>query len=85
MCGATGHPLVYRDLTLRGFWLVEIGFSVHPRERRRAIVGEIVGLIATGKLHAPIHATYDVSEIKDAVAAAASDGRSGKILIVPRR
>jgi hypothetical protein len=33
----------------------------------------------------PIHATYDVTEIKDAVAAAASGGRSGKILIVPRR
>jgi NADPH:quinone reductase-like Zn-dependent oxidoreductase len=54
-------------------------------ERRRALVGEIAGLIATGKLHAPIQATYDVSEIKDAVATAASGGRSGKILIVPRR
>ena len=49
-----------------------------PRSR------QIAGLIATGKLHAPIQATYDVSEIKDAVAAAASGGRSGKILIVPR-
>jgi trans-2-enoyl-CoA reductase len=37
-----------------------------------------------GKRHAPIHATYDVSEIKEAVAAAASGGRSGKILILPR-
>ena len=54
-------------------------------ERRRALVGEIAGLIATGNLHAPIQATYDVSEIKDAVATAASGGRSGKILIVPRR
>jgi hypothetical protein len=35
-------------------------------------------------LYAPIHATYDVSEIKQAVAAAEGDGRSGKILIVPR-
>ena len=36
------------------------------------------------RLHAPIHATYDVTEIKEAVAAAASGGRLGKILIVPR-
>ena len=36
------------------------------------------------RLHAPIHAIYDVTEIKEAVAAAASGGRSGKILIVPR-
>jgi trans-2-enoyl-CoA reductase len=41
--------------------------------------------MTAGRLHAPIHATYDVSEIKDAVAVAASGGRSGKILIVPQR
>jgi trans-2-enoyl-CoA reductase len=82
-CGVQPDALVFRDLTLRGFWLAR-WFQRAPEERRRAIVGEIAGLIATGKLHAPIQATYDVSEIKDAVAAAASDGRSGKILIVPR-
>lgn len=53
-------------------------------ESIQPIVGEIAGLIATGKLHAPIDATYDVRDVKDAVAAAASGGRSGKILIVPR-
>jgi hypothetical protein len=31
------------------------------------------------------HATYDVSEIKEAVAVAASGERTGKTLIVPRR
>ena len=82
-CGVQPDALVFRDLTLRGFWLAR-WFQRAPEERRRAIVGEIAGLIATGKLHAPIQATYDVSEIKDAVAAAAGDGRSGKILIVPR-
>ena len=50
-----------------------------PRSSR-----EIAGLIANGTLHAPIHATYDISEIKEAVAVAASGGRSGKVLIVPR-
>jgi len=42
------------------------------------------GLVAAGTLWAPIHATYDVGEIREAVAAAASGRRSGKILIVPR-
>jgi NADPH:quinone reductase-like Zn-dependent oxidoreductase len=83
-CGVQPDAFVFRDLTLRGFWLAR-WFQRAPEERRRAIVDEIAGLIATGKLHAPIQATYDVSEIKDAVAAAAGDGRSGKILIVPRR
>jgi mitochondrial enoyl-[acyl-carrier protein] reductase / trans-2-enoyl-CoA reductase len=71
-------------LTLRGFWLAS-WFRRAPLERRRGLVGEIAGLIATGKLHVPIQATYDVSEIKAAVATAASGRRSGKILIVPRR
>jgi len=82
-CVVQPDAFVFRDLTLRGFWLAP-WFQRAPEERRRAIVGEIAGLIATGKLHAPIEATYDVSDIKDAVAAAASGGRSGKILIVPR-
>jgi NADPH:quinone reductase-like Zn-dependent oxidoreductase len=82
-CVVQPDAFVFRDLTLRGFWLAS-WFQRTPEERRRAIVGEIAGLIGTGKLHAPIEATYDVSDIKDAVAAAASGGRSGKILIVPR-
>jgi mitochondrial enoyl-[acyl-carrier protein] reductase / trans-2-enoyl-CoA reductase len=82
-CVVQPDAFVFRDLTLRGFWLA--GWFVRaPEERRRAVIREIASLIATGKLRAPIEATYDVSEIKDAVAAAASGGRSGKILIVPR-
>ena len=77
------NAFIFRDLTMRGFWLAS-WFRQTPEQERVAVVGEIAGLIATGELYAPIHATYDVSEIKEAVAAAASGGRSGKILIVPR-
>jgi trans-2-enoyl-CoA reductase len=79
-CGVQPDAFIFRDLTLRGFWLAN-WFQRAPEERRRSVVEEI----AAGKLHAPIQATYGVSEIKDAVAAAAGDGRSGKILIVPQR
>ncbi|MGZ4287891.1 MAG: hypothetical protein ACXVW5_27290 [Solirubrobacteraceae bacterium] len=48
------------------------------------LVDELAELITLGTLHAPIHATCDVSEIKEAVARAASGQRSGKILIVSR-
>jgi trans-2-enoyl-CoA reductase len=45
------HPdaLVFCDLTPRGFWLAS-WFQRAPEERRRALVGEIAGLIAAGKL-----------------------------------
>jgi NADPH:quinone reductase-like Zn-dependent oxidoreductase len=82
-CAVQPDAFVFRDLTMRGFWLVS-WFRHTPEQQRAAVVREIAGLIATGKLYAPIHATYDVSEIKEAVAAAASGGRTGKILIVPR-
>jgi mitochondrial enoyl-[acyl-carrier protein] reductase / trans-2-enoyl-CoA reductase len=82
-CVVQPDAFVFHDLTLRGFWLAS-WFQRAPAERRRAILAEIAGLIATGKLHAPIQATYDIRDVKDAVAAAASGGRSGKILIVPR-
>jgi NADPH:quinone reductase-like Zn-dependent oxidoreductase len=83
-CAVPPDAFVFRDLTLRGFWLVN-WFRRTPEPQRRVLVDELAGLIAQGTLHAPIHATYDVSEIKKAVASAASGERSGKILIVPRR
>ena len=45
--------------------------------------GELVQLIASGKLKTRVAATYDLEHIKDAVAAAASGERDGKILLVP--
>jgi trans-2-enoyl-CoA reductase len=77
------EAFIFRDLTLRGFWLVH-WFRQTPQQQRRALVNELASLIIAGKLHAPIHATYDVTEIKQAIAAAAGGRRTGKILIVPR-
>ena len=82
-CTVQPDAFVFRNLTLRGFWLAS-WFRSTPEGERAALLGEIAGLIAKGTLHAPIHATYDLSEIKEAVAVAASGGRSGKVLIVPR-
>jgi mitochondrial enoyl-[acyl-carrier protein] reductase / trans-2-enoyl-CoA reductase len=83
-CVIPAAEFVFRDLTLRGFWLVN-WFRRTSEDQRRQLVDELAELITSGKLHAPIQATYDVSEIKEAVAAAASGERSGKILITPRR
>ena len=45
--------------------------------------GEVAALIADGTLHARIQATYDLDHIRDAVLAAASGARDGKILLEP--
>ncbi len=82
-CKLSPRELVFRDITLKGFWLAR-WFRTAPPAKQQALLGELAALIATGKLNAPIQATYDVSEIKAAVAAAAAGERSGKILITPR-
>ena len=72
----------WRDVTLRGFWLAKWFQKATPAEQMK-VFGELTQLIASGKLKARIAATYSVAQIKEAVAAAASGERDGKILIVP--
>jgi mitochondrial enoyl-[acyl-carrier protein] reductase / trans-2-enoyl-CoA reductase len=73
---------VFNDVSLRGFWLVH-WFKRTTREAQGMLYGELTRLIATGKLHARIAATYPVEQIKDAIIAAAAGERDGKVLIVP--
>ena len=82
-CVLSPSSFVFRDVTLRGFWLA-LWFRKATRPQQMAVFGELAKLIATGKLRARVQATYDVSQIKEAVAAAAAGERDGKILIVPK-
>ena len=81
-CSVSPRELVFRDVTLKGFWLAR-WFRTTPQPQQFALLTELAGLIAAGKLSTPIQASYDVAQIKEAVAAAASGERQGKILIVP--
>jgi NADPH:quinone reductase-like Zn-dependent oxidoreductase len=81
-CVVSARALVFKDVTLRAFWLAR-WFRVTPRAEQQALYAELTGLIASGKLSAPIAATFPVERIQDAIKAAATGGRDGKILIVP--
>lgn len=81
-CQVSAASFVFRDVTLRGFWLAKWFQKATPAEQMK-VFGELTQLIASGKLKARISATYKVDQIKEAVAAAASGERDGKILIVP--
>ena len=82
-CMVSPSSFVFRDVTLRGFWLA-LWFRKATPPEQMAVFGELAKLIATGKLKARVQATFDVSQIKEAVAAAAAGERDGKILIVPK-
>ena len=66
--------VIFKSITMRGFWLghPEIGAKIGP-----AIV-QAAAMIASGRVHIPVAATYPISSIKQAVAHAQ---RGGKILL----
>ena len=81
-CQVSPASFVFRDVTLRGFWLAQWFRKASP-EQRMAVFGEIAQLIASGKLKSRIQATYGIDRIKEAVGAAAAGERDGKILMAP--
>ena len=74
--------LIFRDIRLHGFWLAR-WFREADADARRKLFAELVTLIASGRLRAQVQAAYGIDEIRQAVAAAASGERSGKILVLP--
>ncbi len=81
-CKVAPASFVFRDITLRGFWLA-FWFRKSTPEQRAALFGELVQLVAQGALSTPVVATYPLARIKDAIAAAAAGGRNGKVVVVP--
>ena len=79
-CRVAPSALIFRDITLRGFWLVKWFRQASPKAQR-ALYGELTRLITSGVLSARIHATYPVAKIREAVAAASAGERDGKILV----
>jgi NADPH:quinone reductase-like Zn-dependent oxidoreductase len=81
-CKIAPGSFVFRDVTLRGFWLA-FWLRNASAQQRMSLYGELVALIAQGALKAPVHATYPLAQIKEAITAAAAGKRDGKIVLVP--
>lgn len=81
-CQLAAGMLVFKDVTVRGFWLAK-WFQQASREAQQKLFGELTGLIVAGKLRAPVHQTYSVKDIKQAVAVAAQGERNGKVIVTP--
>ena len=74
--------LIFRDIRVRGFWLVT-WFAQADRAERRAVYGALTEAVAAGSLHAPVARHFALDEIAEAVAAAAAGERDGKVLLAP--
>src|SRR5229473_994073 len=66
--------VIFKPLTVRGFWLG------HPESAAKIAppIAQAAEMIASGRVHIPVAATYALSSIKEAVAHAQ---RGGKILL----
>ncbi len=80
-CSIAPTLIIFKDITVRGFWLAKWFRTASPQQQKE-VFGTIISLISQGKLSAPIHATYPIKDIKQAVATAAGGQRNGKVVLV---
>ncbi|NNM13401.1 MAG: zinc-dependent alcohol dehydrogenase family protein [Gammaproteobacteria bacterium] len=80
-CAISPLSVIFKDINLRGFWLAR-WFQTASPEQQKALFGELTTLVAQGILSAPVHASYPVKDIKEAVKVASSGSRNGKVVVV---
>ncbi|GAA6200814.1 zinc-binding dehydrogenase [Aquicoccus sp. SU-CL01552] len=86
---ATGQPLsmssgdlIMKHITVKGFWGSRVSKEMAPETRFR-LIGELVGLAAQGQLPLDTGGTYPLAEAAEAMKAALTPGRGGKIMLRP--
>ncbi|MCK5364839.1 MAG: zinc-dependent alcohol dehydrogenase family protein [Gammaproteobacteria bacterium] len=79
-CAIDPHMVVFRGITLTGFWLVNFLGTMSSGERA-SLYAELAQRIASGELHVDVEAVYPIEEIQTALEHAARAGRDGKILV----
>lgn len=86
---ATGAPLtlssgtlIMKHITVKGFWGSRVSSEMDPAERVRLIT-ELVTLAMTGALALDDGGIYSLDQITDAITAALTPGRQGKVMLRP--
>lgn len=82
-CKLTSHQVVFRGITLKGFWLMP-HLQAASAQEKADLFAELAGLIASGDLQAEVEAHYPIERIREAVAHAGREGRDGKILVTTK-
>lgn len=74
--------MIFRELTVRGFWLTDWMRTAAPEARKR-VAGDVIAALSSGQIQLPVEATYKLDDIQKAVEHADAPGRRGKILVKP--
>ncbi|MEU6152934.1 zinc-dependent alcohol dehydrogenase family protein [Actinosynnema sp. NPDC047251] len=76
----TPHTLVFRSITVRGFWLPHI-VSKQTAEVLAELSKHAVELLSTPDFAAPVAATYDLADVATALDHVRQPGRRGKVIL----
>jgi len=79
-CEIDPTHLLYRELTMRGFWLND-WFQQSSHEVIAARYDRLKDLMTTGRIHGIIESRYDLSNVKEALAHTAVTSRNGKVVL----
>ena len=74
------QPLIFRDVSLRGFWLAN-WFKAATPDQITEMYDRLTPLVASGAIKSPVAGTYSFAQIGEAVAVAAKN--RGKALFTP--
>ena len=73
---------IFKQAVVKGFWGAKVSADMAP-EKRAALIGELMRLVASGELKLPVEAVFGLDRVKDAVAASLTPGKIGKVLLRP--
>ncbi len=79
-CEADPADILFRDVTLRGFWYSKWRSRASP-EAVRALFAGLVAMLNAGTLRIPVEAAYPVAQLGEALAHAEREGRLGKVVL----
>ena len=74
--------MIFRELTIKGFWLTDWMRRVDS-QTRQSVAQNVISLLSSGKIQLPVEASYPLGQIAEAVEHANRPGRWGKILVKP--
>jgi NADPH:quinone reductase-like Zn-dependent oxidoreductase len=77
---AAAQPLIFRDISIRGFWLAN-WFKTATPDRITEMYDRLTPLVASGAISSPIAGTFGFGQIAEAVAVASKN--RGKVLFTP--
>ena len=79
-CEVDAADIVFRDISLRGFWYSR-WFASANSTAIKSVFERLVGMLQAKTLRVPVEASYPIEKLTAALAHSQREGRSGKVVL----